>query len=108
MADRLHQPEGLHQGSDPWRTPALLRRPRYWSTTFGQWVNGYGVTRLASELGRLGSPVTSHAIHEWLAGRCAPNPVRAMAITQIAEGKLGLEDIYRHRSEVGKENSGRS
>jgi len=31
-----------------------------------------------------------------------------MAITQIAEGKLGLEDIYRHRSEVGKENSGRS
>lgn len=76
------------------------REPRRWRTRFGSWVRAYTVPRLTRDLVDLGQPITQKAVYEWLAGRVAPHPDRAMAITRISGGRVSLQDVYRHREEV--------
>lgn len=78
----------------------MHREPRRWRTHFGSWVRAYTVPRLTRELHDLGQPVTPNAVYGWLAGRIAPHPERALAITRISSGVLSLQDIYRHREQV--------
>lgn len=93
----------------------MRRHGRRWSTAFGNWVQGYGVSRLTSDLNLRGLGVTQHAVYQWVSGGTAPHPSRALAITQLSarahmeaikEGRealpaISLEDVYRHRAEVG-------
>lgn len=78
----------------------MRRVGRRWTTTFGSWVQGYGVQRLASDLSHVGPSITQNAIYNWIAGFRTPHPSRAVAITQISGGHVSLDDVYRHRSEV--------
>ena len=69
---------------------------RRWTTRFGSWLHGYGVSRLSADLG-----VRSTSVYDWMSGRTAPDPSRAMFITQLSHGTLSLEDVYKHRREIG-------
>ena len=78
----------------------MHREPRRWRTYFGSWVRAYTVPRLTRELQTLGHPVTPNAVYEWLAGRVAPHPDRALAIARLSSGQVSLQDIYQHREDV--------
>jgi len=74
--------------------------PRRWKSKFGRWVKRYGVSRLAADLGRSATPITSHAIYEWISGHSAPRPERARAIARLSRGQLCLDDVYHHRERL--------
>jgi len=68
-----------------------------WTSGFARWVGSYGVTRLTGDLGRLGQPVTTHAVYDWVSGRRVPEPARALALCKLSRGMLSLEQIYAQR-----------
>lgn len=71
------------------------RRPEYWKTPFGQWVDEYGASRIVAELAK--DPelaVTREAVTHWLSGVAAPRPSHALALVALSQGRLTLEDIY--------------
>jgi hypothetical protein len=74
--------------------PRIQRR---WSTRFGRWVSTFGVRRLTRALEQGGQPVTTYAVHQWLAGRTFPRPDRIDAIVTLSDGKLTQQDIHQHR-----------
>jgi len=76
-----------------------MAKPRRWRTTFGRWVLEYSVSRLATDLGARGQPVTPKAIYEWVAGRSVPHKQRVRAITELSGGTVTIHDIYRHYSD---------
>lgn len=79
----------------------MHREPRRWRTQFGSWVRAYTVPRPDPRTsGSLGQPVTPNAIYGWLAGRIAPHPERALAITRISSGRVSLQDIYQDREQL--------
>lgn len=77
-----------------------LRIRRRWSTPFGSFVSAFGVRRLTLKLGERGQPVTPKAVHEWLAGRSAPTPARAVEIVTLSAGSVTLMDVYQHRETI--------
>lgn len=98
--------------SDSYCRRALPR----WHTRFGQAIGDLGVSTIVDALGR--DPdlrVTSTAVYEWLQGH-EPRPERARALVEISGGRLTLDMIYSHRSELadlrrageaaGRENGG--
>lgn len=81
------------------------RDPLRWQATFGQWVSDFGVSRIVSALAH--DPdlrVTNHAVYHWLSGH-APRPPRARALVELSGGRLTLEAIYEHGSEVRRSAS---
>lgn len=75
-----------------------------WNTDFGRWVSDVGVSQIVIALAH--DPdlkVTNDAVYEWLRGH-APQPRRAMALVAMSEGRLTLDAIYRHASQVRKQN----
>jgi len=77
------------------------RRAGKWSTSFGGFVSGFTIARLAEEVG-----VTKGAVYHWVEGRFAPRDSAAQAIVRASAGALTLEDVYRHRHEVGRDGAG--
>ncbi len=75
----------------------MRRDPRRWRTSFGRWVNHYGVSRLCADLSRAGQPVTPHAVYHWVGGRTMPRPERAIAIVRLSRGAVGIGAIYGQR-----------
>lgn len=73
---------------------------RRWHTPLGSFVRGYGVERLTRALAAAGQPVTPFAVYKWLGGTHVPRVDRAVAITQLSEGRVTLADIYRQRAVV--------
>ena len=76
------------------------RVPSRWETDFGRWVADFGVPQIVKALAR--DPelrVTNQAVYEWLQGH-PPRPARAMALVEMSGGRLTLEAIYEHSSEV--------
>lgn len=78
----------------------MMSRPGRWQTRFGRWVSARGVTHIVGDLGRIGVPVTSHAVYNWIAGSSLPHPTRAIALVRISNGALSLDDVYGHIPEV--------
>jgi hypothetical protein len=69
-----------------------------WKSKFARFIMGYGVARLAAQLG-----IRASAVSHWIAGRSSPDPVNAVAIQKLARGRrvtLSLTDIYRQRRET--------
>ena len=76
------------------------RAPDRWQTEFGRWVADFGVPNIVAGLAH--DPdlrITNQAVYEWLQGH-APQPARAMALVEMSGGRLTLEAIYRHASQV--------
>lgn len=78
----------------------MKREPRRWMTPFGKWVSHYGVTRLTTSLASLGQPVRPKTIYGWVAGDIVPREPRAKAIVEIAEGAVGIDDVYAQRDQL--------
>jgi hypothetical protein len=75
-----------------------------WNTEFGRWVSDVGVSQIVNALAH--DPdlkVTNGAVYKWLWGH-APQPRRAMALVAMSEGRLTLESIYQHASQVWKQD----
>lgn len=69
-----------------------------WDSKFGQFVQGYGVERLAKELG-----VGPSAVYHWIRGSVSPHPAKAISIQRLAKRAgtvLTLDEIYEHFREV--------
>ena len=81
----------------------MQREPHRWQTVFGSWVQSYGVPRLASDLSAVGQPVTTFAVHKWVAGSHSPRPDRAAAMERLSRGSITIGDIYSHRAVVQRE-----
>lgn len=82
----------------------VRRVPARWETPFGRWVGDYGVPRLVSDL--RSDPylsVTPRAVYAWLEGH-PPQPARAMALVRLSEGRITLEDVYRHAEDLRRAN----
>ena len=76
-------------------------RIKHWDSKFAQFVQGYGVERLARELG-----VVPSAIYHWILGDTSPHPARAIFIQRLAKRSgtdLTLDEIYEHFREVHSE-----
>ena len=76
------------------------REPSRWQTDFGRWVGDFGVSRIVSALAP--DPdlrITNQTVYEWLQGH-APQPSRALARVEISGGRLTLDAIYQHASQV--------
>lgn len=78
------------------------RAPVRWKTEFGLWIAEVGVSAIVRALQH--DPdlrVTPGAVYEWLQGH-APSYARARALVRMSGGRLTIEAIYRHGSEVKK------
>ena len=71
-----------------------------YSTAFGSFASGFGVSRLAEALCRHGAPTAPTTVYGWLAGEKTPQPSRAIVIVAISGGAVKLEDVFAHRSLV--------
>jgi len=83
-------------GSESFAARALPR----WHTTFGRWVDEIGVPSIVSHLST--DPdlkCTRGAVYGWLDGH-RPRPERAQALVEMSGGRLTLDAIYNHRSEL--------
>jgi DNA-binding XRE family transcriptional regulator len=65
------------------------RRAQRWVTHFGSWVDNFGASRLALELG-----VTRQAVYNWVAGRSRPLPDHAIEIISLSRGHISWNVIY--------------
>jgi len=85
---------------NPLELGRVSRVPARWQTPFGRWIADYTVPRLVSDLqGDPAISVTRWAVYAWLAGH-PPRPARAEALVRLSNGRLTLEDIYRHADQV--------
>ncbi|HPD72841.1 MAG TPA: hypothetical protein PLL30_13810 [Candidatus Krumholzibacteria bacterium] len=81
------------------------RDPNRWQTEFGRWVADFGVPRIVAGLSH--DPalrITNQTVYEWLQGH-APQPVRAMALVEMSQGRLTLEAIYQHGRQMRQTGS---
>jgi hypothetical protein len=79
---------------------ALQERPSHWETELGRWASDFGVSRIVEALAH--DPnlrVTNQAVYEWPQSH-APRPARAMALVELSGGRLTLEAICEHGSEI--------
>lgn len=65
------------------------RRNPGWASPLGRWVESYGSTRLAFELG-----VRPETIYHWIAGRSSPAPRRGLAIVRLSKGAISFRTLY--------------
>jgi len=75
---------------------------RRWKSKFAQFVQGYGVEKLAKRL-----DVRPSAIYHWIRGATTPRPAHAAVIQHLARErgyKLTMDDIYGHSREVRADN----
>jgi len=79
----------------------MQRRPVRWSTRFGSFVTRYTVDALTRDLAAAGFPVSNKAVYSWLSGHRTPRLDAAQAITRISRGAVTIDDLCRHRQEVG-------
>jgi len=63
---------------------------------FRRWVRAFAPAALTRKLSRAGVPVSRQTVHRWRRGETAPAPQRAVALLQISEGRLRVEDLYPH------------
>jgi hypothetical protein len=82
------------------------RRRGRWTTHFGSWVASVSVFKVQEALTSQGHPVTEQAVYNWLAGATTPRIAHAVALVRMSEGRISLDDIVRHRTEVADESSG--
>lgn len=75
--------------------------PRRWRTRFGRWVRREGPQRVATELSRVGQPVTHWAVYQWVSGRHRPRAEHAIAMVRVSGGKISMSDIYEHAAFTG-------
>lgn len=76
------------------------RRESRWMTHFGSWIEQVGTRNIVDHLsGDPATAITRDAIYKWLQGH-QPNPDRAIALVELSEGALSLDDIYAHRREL--------
>jgi len=62
-----------------------------WDSKFAQFVQAYGVEKLAARTG-----VRPMSVYHWISGRTGPRRETAKIIVKIAgRGKLSMEEIYR-------------
>ncbi len=73
----------------------MERQIRRWNTGFGRWVSSIGVASPAERLNRRGYPLTRNAIYHWVSGRRQPRLDHAIAMVQLSQGSLTLQDIQR-------------
>jgi hypothetical protein len=69
-----------------------------WKSKFARFIMGYGVARLATQLG-----IRASAVSHWIAGRSSPDLVNAVAIQKLARRRrvtISLTDICRQRRET--------
>lgn len=71
-----------------------------WNTQFGNWLTGYGLSKLATQMELRGTPVTRQAVIQWRDGDTSPRPKHALAIVELAAGQLTLDDVYKHRAQL--------
>ena len=72
-------------------------RPRTlgaWGTSFGQWLSGYGVSRLAATLTERGYPISRGAIYHWLTRTARPRPRAAQIIASLSDGQIPMAEFY--------------
>jgi hypothetical protein len=74
--------------------------PRRWRTPFGRWVRRVGPQRVATELSRLGQPVTHWAVFKWVSGQHMPRRDHVTALLRLSRGRLTAGDIYGHVTAV--------
>jgi len=79
----------------------MQRRPQRWRTRFGSFVSSYTIEALTRDLGAAGFPVTNKAVYSWLSGHRTPRLSAANEIVKLSAGSLALDDVCRHREEVG-------
>lgn len=77
-------------------------RDKRWESKFAQFVQDYGVERLARQL-----RIAPSAIYHWMRGRTSPHPARAIEVQRIAKRRgvdLSLDEIYQHFRDVHAES----
>jgi hypothetical protein len=82
------------------------RRRSRWTTHFGSWIASVTVFKVQEALADTGHPVTEQAVYHWLAGTATPRTAHAVALVRMSEGRISLDDIVRHRTEVRDETRG--
>lgn len=73
-----------------------------YGTPFGSFVSRYGANRLASAITSTGMPTAPQTVYGWLRGDKSPAPARAIAIVQISQGEVRLEDVFAHRAAISQ------
>lgn len=69
----------------------MRREPRRWSTRFGSWAGGYGVRRIAEEVG-----VSRWTVYDWIRGSRPVPERRAHTIESLSAGTITTVDVTRH------------
>lgn len=69
----------------------LAREQARWGSPFGSWVRGFGVRRLATQLG-----TSRQAVYGWVSGVRYPDPVYEGRIVELSNGAVRSEDIKAH------------
>lgn len=91
------------RGQGDGRAQMHFRVAYRWQTPFGRFVAEYGVRTLSARLGKNpDTGVTPTAIYDWISGRHVPRPQIALEIERLANGRISLVDIYRHRTELSR------
>lgn len=80
----------------------MRRDPRRWSTPFGRWAMGYGVTRLAGEVG-----VRPSTVYSWVRGERSPRFHERAVIRRISDGEITGAHIDAHRQTLARVRSSR-
>lgn len=58
------------------------------------------VRRVVERLSVSGYEVRVGTVYGWLRGRSVPKPQAALALTRMSRGKIRLEDVYGHATEI--------
>jgi len=74
----------------------MQRHRSNWNTRFSTYVSDLGVGHFAGALG-----VSPWTVYSWVAGRAEPRLSTARRIVELSRGALSLDDVSRHRQEVG-------
>ncbi len=72
-----------------------------WDSKFAQFVQGFGVEKLAKRL-----RIEPSAVYHWMSGKTSPHPSKAISIQGIAKRRgvsLSLDEIYSHFRAVQSE-----
>ena len=72
-----------------------------WNTRFGRWVSDVGIGTIVEQLAReKNAAVTPQAVYSWVYGVSSPRRARAQALEKISSGRLTLDEIYNHTTQV--------
>lgn len=80
----------------------MRRRDSRRQTKFGSWIQGFGVSRLVSELRQSGFQIHCTAVYHWIDGSVAPRAPLAIRLVELSAGELSMSAIYSHRDELSK------